>query len=88
MKNNISTMCARCGKPEKVAKTWVETIETRIGKSKLVHTQISCSDKECQKRFEENLAEDIRKKEELKMKNEIYAKKRKEEAEAAATAAK
>lgn len=82
MKETISSLCARCGKPEKIAKTWVEVIETRIGKSKLVHTQISCSDKECQKRFEENLAEDIRKKEELKMRNEIYAKKRKEESEA------
>lgn len=83
MKNSISSLCARCKKPEKIAKTWVEVIETRVGKSKLTHTQIVCTDKECQKKFEFNLAEDIRKKEELKMKNELYAKKRKEEAEAA-----
>jgi len=81
---DATTFCIRCKKPEKIAKTWVEVIETRAGKSKLIHSTIVCSDKECQKTFEENLASDIRKKEELKMRNEIYAKKRKEEAEAAA----
>ncbi len=88
MKSTISSLCVRCKKPEKVAKTWVEVIETRIGKSKLIHSQIVCSDKQCQKEFEENLAEDIRKKEELKMKNEIYAKKRKEQIEQASANAK
>lgn len=83
MKNTLTSLCARCKKPERVAKTWVEIVETRMGKSKLVHTQIACSDKKCQKEFEDNLAEDIRKKEELKMRNEMYAKKRKEEAELA-----
>lgn len=88
MKQTLTTTCARCGKPEIIAKTWVELIETKIGKSKLTHTQISCSDKQCQKMFDENREMDVRKKEELKMRNEAYAKKRKEEADATALAAK
>lgn len=88
MKQTLTTTCARCGKPEIIAKTWVELIETKIGKSKLTHTQIACSDKECQKLFEENRAMDVKKKEELKMRNETYAKKRKEESEAQLSAAK
>ncbi len=74
MENNL--ICSRCRSPRKVAKTWIEMIETRAGKSKLTHTQIVCSNKECQKEFERKLAEEIRRKEEMKMKNESYAAKK------------
>lgn len=79
MKQTLTTFCSRCGKSEIIAKTWIEMIDTKIGKSKLTHTQIACSDKDCQKLFEESRELDLKKKEELKMRNETYAKKRREE---------
>jgi len=79
MENN--TKCTRCNKPNIIVKTWVETIETRSGKSKLTHTQLACSDKDCQKEFERKLAEEIKKREDMKMRNEAYAAKRRDAAE-------
>jgi len=72
------SICTRCGSPEKIAKTWVEIIETRTSKSKLTHTQLACTNKDCQKKFEVKLSEEIKRREDMKMKNEAYAAKKKE----------
>ncbi len=81
-KDSIST-CSRCGKPTKVVKTWIEVIETRAGESKLTHTQLACTDDQCERDFEKKTAEEIRKREALKMRNEAYASKKNAEKQSA-----
>lgn len=71
-------ICSRCGSPQKITKTWVETIQTFDGTSKLTFSQIACTNKECQETFDKKMAEERRKKEELKSKNEAYVKNKAE----------
>ncbi len=73
--SNIQT-CARCNHPNIIIKSWIEIIETRAGKSKLTHTQLACSDEKCEEEFVQKTAEEIRKRENMKLRNEAYANKK------------
>lgn len=65
----INSPCDRCGSPKMIGKTWKENIETFNGKSTIEHTQILCSNKECQKDYDKKLIEDAKKREALKAGN-------------------
>ncbi len=74
-KATTTDLCPRCGNPQKITKTWVETLKTFDGgTSKLTFSQIACTNQECQDAFDKKMKEERRKKEELKSKNEAYAK--------------
>lgn len=73
--NNLN-FCSRCGNPTKITKSWIEIIETRSGKSKLTHTQLACTDEKCEKEFIEKSAEEVKKREAMRMRNEVYASKK------------
>lgn len=69
-------LCARCNNPKIIKKSWVEIIKTSAGKSELIHTQLGCSDKECEKEFMKKTAEEVKKRELMKLRNESYAAKK------------
>ena len=58
--------CDRCGSKRKVAKTWIEEIKNDHGSMILRHTDIICTNKECQKAFEKIILEDQKKRDKLK----------------------
>jgi hypothetical protein len=60
------TKCERCNSKRKVSKTWTEKIKNDHGQMILYHSQIICTNKECQKEFEKNMNEEILKREKLK----------------------
>jgi len=68
--NSISSEdmpCDRCGSRRRVSKTWTEKIKNTNGFMVLRHTQIVCTNKECQSAFEKIMLEDIQKREKLKL---------------------
>lgn len=58
--------CDRCGSKRKVSKTWTEKIQTANGTTVLHHTQIICTNKECQAKFDKIFADESQKREKLK----------------------
>ena len=73
----IDEVCDRCGSKRRVSKTWIENLDTFSGKSRLEVSQITCSNKVCQKAFEDALAitlEKSRKIKEEKGKQDIIRK--------------
>ena len=71
-----STKCARCNSKRKVSKTWTEKIKNDHGFMTLYHTQIICTNKDCQKEFDKNLKEETLKREKLKQTRTEEAAKR------------
>lgn len=59
--------CDRCNSKRRVAKTWIEEIKNDHGVMVLRHTQIICTNKECQAAFEKTILADIEKREKLKI---------------------
>lgn len=59
--------CDRCGAKRKVAKTWTEKIKNTGGFMTLQHTQLICTNKECQAAFDKIIADDAQKREKLKL---------------------
>lgn len=45
--------CDRCGSKRKVTKTWTERIENSYSFMTLYHSQVICTNKDCQKELEE-----------------------------------
>lgn len=75
----IDQPCSRCGSKKIVARTWLEKVPTYSGKSTEVeYSQIVCTNKVCQKEFEENLAKETQKRkviqDERKAKEELRKK--------------
>ncbi len=58
--------CDRCGAKRKVSKTWIEEIKNDHGVMILRHTQVICTNKECQSAFEKTILADIEKREKIK----------------------
>ena len=58
--------CDRCNSKRKVSKTWIEEIKNDHGVMVLRHTQIICTNKECQSAFEKIILEDVKKREKLR----------------------
>ena len=59
-------LCERCGSKRKISKTWIEEIKNDHGSMILRHTQVVCTNKECQSAFEKTILEDIEKREKIK----------------------
>lgn len=68
-------LCTRCGSPRIVTKTWIETIKTFNGDTKLTFSQMECTNKECQEKFDKNLIEENKKRDALKAKKEEQMQK-------------
>ena len=58
--------CDRCGSKRRISKTWIEEIKNDHGSMILRHTQIICTNKECQSAFEKVILADIEKREKIK----------------------
>ena len=57
--------CDRCNSPRKVSKTWTEKIKNEYGTMVIHHSQIICTNVECQKVFDKKLKEEVKKRKEL-----------------------
>ncbi len=65
--------CPRCGSKRKVSKVWTEKIKNDHGVMVLQHTEIICTNKECQAEFEDVLKKENEKRakmHEVKMAND------------------
>ncbi len=69
--------CVRCGSPKRVSKTWKEKIPTFNGSTVVEYSQIICTNKECQKLFDENLAKEEKKRKIVQLEREEREKVRK-----------
>jgi hypothetical protein len=49
----VDKPCDRCGNKRKISKKWIEKVENTYGFMTLYHTQVLCTDKECQVEFED-----------------------------------
>ncbi len=56
-KNLTGSSCTRCGKPRIVVETYEEKVETSL----VTYTITACSDSECQKKVDQVLKEEKRK---------------------------
>ena len=65
-KSSSELPCDRCNSKRVVAKTWIEKIKNDSGFMTPRHSQIICTNKECQKAFEKTILADIEKREKLK----------------------
>lgn len=77
MRKNISssntylhTPCERCGSKRKVSKRWKEKMPTFTGSTLIEYTQIVCTNKECQDKFEKQLLNETNKRKALKIKKD------------------
>jgi hypothetical protein len=52
----MSNLCTRCGSERKLSKTWDEEVALYGRTSKITHTEYVCTDPECQKIVEEQIA--------------------------------
>ena len=77
-KQSFTEICSRCGSPKIVSKTWKHNIDTFSGPTEVEISQLVCTNKECQAAFDKNLALDMKRREELKLKKEEFDLKRKE----------
>lgn len=68
--------CDRCGSPRKIAKTWTEKIKNDHSTMTISHKQIVCTNKECQKEFDNVIKKDAEKREKLKQAKEEDTAKR------------
>lgn len=68
--------CERCGSKKRVAKTWTENMVTFTGTTKVEYSQIVCTNKECQRLFEENLEKETKLKQTVKLQREAREKAR------------
>src|SRR5689334_18748916 len=72
----VDRPCDRCGSKRKVAKTWTEKIATFSGSTKVEYSQIVCTNKECQRLFDESLEKEAKQKQTLKLQKEQREKER------------
>lgn len=69
----VDQPCSRCGSPRKISKKWKEKVTTFTGTITVDCAQIICTNKDCQKAFDQNLEEETRKKEALLLKKPIIS---------------
>lgn len=67
----INEPCERCGSKKRVTKSWKEDVPTSLGTSVIEVSQVTCSNAECQKKFEADRAEEMVKINERKSKKAI-----------------
>lgn len=81
----VDQPCTRCGSKRFIAKTWKEKIPNYSGGfTEVACTQIECSNKECQAKFEATQAEETAKREVNRVKKEANDTLRKANALASA----
>ncbi|MEK9176043.1 MAG: hypothetical protein AAB520_01225 [Patescibacteria group bacterium] len=68
--------CDRCNSKRKVSKTWTEKIQNAHGVVTLRHSQLMCTNKDCQKEFDKVLLEDTIKRDKLRLIKEENAARR------------
>lgn len=78
MNKPTPTPCPRCGSKQVISKTWIETIETYAGPTKVTFSQITCTNEECQIEFDKQRAEEKKKKAAIQKQREANEAKRKE----------
>lgn len=66
----LNQPCERCGSKKVVTKVRKATLHNLSGTSKIEYSMITCTDKNCQKEFELNLAEKVMKDQAIKLKRE------------------
>lgn len=72
-------ICSRCGSKRKISESRKETIELYSGKkSTVMVSQITCTNKECQAKFDKERAEEVSRNTARKEKKEEQEKTRKE----------
>lgn len=59
-------VCPRCGSKQRISKTWKESIQTFSGTIEVDCSQIICTNEACQGDFDENLKNEMKKKEDLR----------------------
>lgn len=65
--SNEDIPCVRCNSKRKVSKFWIEKIKNDNGFMILEHTQIVCTNRQCQLAFEKVMLEDIQKREKIRL---------------------
>ncbi|MDO8658958.1 MAG: hypothetical protein Q7K55_09540 [Candidatus Levybacteria bacterium] len=78
MDDYLNKPCERCGSKKIVSRRWNDTIQTLTGSTKVEYSQIVCTNKKCQKAFDETLLKEKNKRQEIKRIKEENDKKRKE----------
>jgi hypothetical protein len=73
--NYDQTLCDRCGSKRKETKKWTEKIKTENSLSIIEHSQIICTNKNCQAEFEKHLIIETQKREAMRLVREENSKK-------------
>lgn len=66
----MDQLCERCKSKRRISKTWKEKVPTFSGSVMVEYSQIVCTNKECQKLFDENLAKETKQRETLRLQKE------------------
>lgn len=70
-------LCTRCGSKRRISRRWKEKIPTFSGDMYVEYEQVVCTNKECQRLFDENLAKEEAKKKIVTQQKEEREKERK-----------
>lgn len=70
----VNLPCDRCGSKRKIAKQWTETIKTDHSTMLVHHTQVICTNKDCQAAFDKLILEESEKIEKRKTAKEASKK--------------
>lgn len=68
--------CPRCQSKQIISKTWIETIQTYAGPTKVTFSKIICTNEVCQKAFDKQRREEKRKKAAIQKEREENEAKR------------
>lgn len=73
----LNTPCERCGSKRRTARKWKETIQNYSGSVVVDFSQIVCTNKVCQEKFEKTLIEEAKKREVIRNNREVNKAARK-----------
>ena len=75
----LNTICDRCGSKQRLVAVHKEKLEMLSGNTSMIEVStIICTNKACQKLFEEKLAEEAEKRLQIKLKKEEQEKSRRD----------
>lgn len=80
--------CDRCGNKRKVSKVWTEKLKNDHGVMIIRHSEIICTNADCQSNFDKKLKEEVKKRRKLEKTKLENAVQRQNEKNAAKDAAK
>lgn len=70
-------LCDRCQSKRKIFKAWREEIKTEYGTTVLNHTEVICTNEDCQTKFEKVMKSEAKKRANIKTAKENSTKLRK-----------